>query len=167
MQLILHKPGKLYLARVGPAELMLDKLGYEFFGGFDKSGEPIWGSLVEKKPVFDDPSGVGWCMSASYNPFFKRVVIASQHDENVHGLLGFFDAPTPWGPWATIKYYYRQNHFGAQRPRSELEWKNNVFFAAFPTKWLEGDRFVLNFTGGGRGKDNDSFNTVEGFFIRP
>jgi hypothetical protein len=51
--------------------------------------------------------------------------------------------------------------------RSELEWKNNVFFAAFPTKWLEGDRFVLNFTGGGREKDNDSFNTVEGFFIRP
>jgi len=106
-------------------------------------------------------------MSASYNPFFKRVVIATQHDENVHGLLDFFDAPTPWGPWATIKYYDRQNHFGAQRPRSELEWKNNVFFAAFPTKWLEGDRFVLNFTGGGRGKDNDSFNTVEGFFIRP
>ena len=38
VQLIVHKPGKLYLARVRPAELMLDKLGYEFFGGFDKSG---------------------------------------------------------------------------------------------------------------------------------
>jgi hypothetical protein len=38
----------------------------------------------------------------------------------------------------------------------------NCFFWHFPTKWMDatGRDVNLNFTGGGRGKNNDSFNTV-------
>ena len=39
-------------------------------------------------------------------------------------------------------------------------------FSAFASKWLQGDRFTLNFTGAGRGKENDSFNTVEDWYER-
>ena len=48
----------------------------------------------------------------------------------------------------------------------DLPWRNNIFFVAFATKWLseDGRSFTLNFTGAGRGKDNDSFNTVSGTF---
>jgi len=75
------------------------------------------------------------------------------------------DDPTPWDPWSTIEYFEEERPFGYDRRDSDLPWENNVFFAAFPTKWLDGERFVLNFTGAGLGQDNDSFNTVEGRFI--
>ncbi len=79
--------------------------------------------------------------------------------------MGIFDAPTPWGPWTTVEYYEASKPFGAVRAGSELTWEQNVFFVGFPTKWLDGDQFTLNFTGGGRGRDNDSFNTVRGRFL--
>ncbi len=104
-------------------------------------------------------------MAASYNPFFERVMMTTQHDANAQGTLGLFDAPSPWGPWTTVEYFRRSSPFGAERDGSLLPWHNNVFFIAFATKWYEGDAFTMNFTGAGRGKDNDSFNTVNGRFI--
>lgn len=166
VELIVHKPGKLYLARIRTAELTGEKSRYEFFAGFTKAGQPRWGSRNEKTAVLEDPNGVGWCLSASYHPEFKRVILTTQHGRNAQGLLGMFDGPAPWGPWTTIEYYDVKAPFGAHRPGSDLDWENNVFFAAFATKWLDGDQFTLNFTGAGHGKDNDSFNTVAGRFIR-
>jgi len=72
--------------------------------------------------------------------------------------------------WATRKRFAQgSDNFQltwAQDDHLYGAWNNNVFFAAFATKWLDGERFVLNFTGGGNGKDKDSFNTVEGRFVR-
>ena len=65
-----------------------------------------------------------------------------------------------------MKYYEKSHPFGGERRGSTLPWRSNVFFAAFPTKWISGDSFTLNFTGAGAGKDNDSFNTVRGEFVR-
>ena len=165
VNLIVHRPGRIYLARVRKGDLMASKAAYEFFAGREPSGEPRWGSLEVKQPVFEDANGVGWCLSASYNPHLDRVILVTQHRQTSVGLLGIFDAPTPWGPWSTIEYFEEERPFGHDRPDSDLPWQNNVFFAAFPTKWLNGERFVLNFTGAGLGRDNDSFNTVEGRFI--
>ncbi|WP_197138091.1 DUF4185 domain-containing protein [Crateriforma conspicua] len=165
VELIVHQPGVLYLARVQTSKLMISRDGYEFFAGFDKKGEPRWGSLTEKQPVFEDANGAGWCLSASYHPTLQRVLLATQHERNRSGLIGIFDAPTPWGPWTTVEYYETSSPFGAVRAGSELPWKQNIFFVAFPTKWFDEDRFTLNFTGAGRGKDNDSFNTIEGRFL--
>lgn len=162
--LIVHKPGVIYLARVSPEGLFAAKASYEFFRGLDAAGEPLWGPLDEKVPVFEDPNGAGWCLSASYNPHVGRVLLSTQHGENRQGLIGIFDAPTPWGPWTTVRYYTDEAPFGAERAGSTLPWRNNVFFVAFPTKWFDGGAFTLVFTGAGRGKDNDSFNTVRGRF---
>ena len=66
-----------------------------------------------------------------------------------------------------MAYHTVDHPFGLERSGSDLPWRNNVFFVAFATKWLspEGLSFTLNFTGGGRGADNDSFNTVFGTFM--
>ncbi len=164
-ELIVHKPGVLYLSRVSEDRLFSNKTAHEFFCGFDAEGSPKWGPLDAKVPVFEDPNGVGWCLAACYNPYFKRVVLTTQHDENAQGRLGIFDAPNPWGPWSTVKYFDRDSPFGNQREGSEIAWENNVFFIAFATKWLDGNSFTLNFTGAGHGKDNDSFNTIRGRFL--
>lgn len=165
--LVVHRPGALFLARVPTREVAASKQGYQFFSGLDRQGEPVWSDLSGKKPVFEDPQGVGWCLSASYNPHLGRVVLTTEHAESGRSLLGIFDAPAPWGPWTTIEYFEEDAPFGAQRRGSDLSWQSNVFFAAFATKWLDGDRFTMNFTGAGRGKDNDSFNTVQGRFLAP
>ncbi len=164
--LVVHKPGILYLSRVRPDELMASKSSHEFFVGLDSKGKPRWGSLAQKQPVFEDANGAGWCLSASYHPGFKRVLLSIQHTGNARGLIGIFDAPAPWGPWTTVEYYDVLQPFGAVREGSELTWEQNIFFVGFPTKWFDDDRFTLNFTGAGRGKDNDSFNTVQGQFLR-
>lgn len=167
--LIVHKPGAIYLARVPKDKIAASKSDYQFFHGLDIDGNPLWGDISQKQPAFEDMNGVGWCMSAHYNPGLKRYILCTEHGASHVGLMGIFDAPTPWGPWTTVKYWTPQDPFGKTRPGNSLPWRNNVFFIAFPTKWLseDGRSFTLNFTGGGRGADNDSFNTLSGIFTIP
>lgn len=163
--LVVHKPGRIYLARVHESAVFDGKSAYQFYRGLDRHGRPQWGPLSQKRPVFHDTEGVGWCMSAVYVPAIGRVLLCTEHDASSQGTLGVFDAPTPWGPWTTVKYYDQAAPFGNIRPGSELPWENNVFFMALATKWLDGTNFTLNFTGAGQGRNNDSFNTVRGSFI--
>ena len=163
--LIVHRPGALYLARSVPDKLRSGRDGYEFFAGLDHDNQPQWDSITRKRPVFRDADGVGWCVSACYHPNLQRVLLCTEHGESNKGMLGIFDAPTPWGPWTTVEYFTRDNPFGASRPGSEWPWKNNVFFMSFVTKWFAGREFTATFTGAGMGKDNDSFNTVGGRFV--
>ena len=164
--LIVHKPGAIYLARVEAENIARRKSDYEFYAGPDPAGNPRWADITHKQPVFTDPQGVGWCMSAHYNPALKRFILCTEHGASHAGQIGIFDAPTPWGPWTTVVYHTPDNPFGKRRPGSDLPWRNNVFFLAFPTKWLapDGKSFTLNFTGSGQGADNDAFNTVSGTF---
>lgn len=165
--LVTHKPGAIFLARVRGRDITENKSAYQFYGGLDNAGGPIWVSLARKQPVFQDPAGVGWCMSAHYNPGLERYLICTEHGTSHTGQIGIFDAPTPWGPWTTVAHYTADHPFGQQRTGSDLPWRNNVFFVAFATKWLSQDglSFTLNFTGSGNGADNDSFNTVCGRFM--
>ncbi len=165
--LIVHKPGKIYLARVHRDNIVRDKSDYRFYCGLDDAGNPTWGKISRKQPVFEDANGTGWCMSAHYNRALRRYILCTEHGSSSStGQLGIFCAPKPWGPWATVEYYTKAEPFGASRPGSSLSWRDNVFFLAFATKWLskDGKSFTLNFTGAGRGSDNDSFNTVCGKF---
>lgn len=162
--LIIHQPGAIFLCRIPSHKLPGLKSEYEFYRGHAPSGKPLWGSVQEKRPVFEDPNGVGWCMSACYHPGLNRVLLCTEHHKSKQGNLGIFDAPNPWGPWTTVAYYDSKTPFGSQRAGSQLPWKNNLFFAAFPTKWFDGTTFIMNFTGAGNGKDNDSFNTIRGVF---
>ncbi|WP_339713029.1 hypothetical protein [uncultured Kriegella sp.] len=161
-----QKKEKLYLARVHKDSLWEGRTAYKWYKGLNE-GSPQWGGILDRKAVFEDPQGVGWCLSAFYNPGLKRYIIATEHTVTHKGVMGIFDAPEPWGPWTTVKYWTEDDYFGKHRPGSKLSWGINVFFLAFNNKWLskDGKNFTMNFTGGGRGNDNDSFNTVNGAFI--
>ena len=160
-----HKPGALFLARAPKDKLFAGRDVYEWFTGM-KDGRPAWGPLEAKTPVFENPEGTGWCVSASYNPGLKRYLLATEHTASHSSVMALFDAPEPWGPWTTVKYWTENERFGQTRPGSNLDWADNIFFFSFAPKWLseDGRSFTLVFTGGGRGKDNDSMNTVRGTF---
>lgn len=167
--LSIHKPGALFLARVHRSKIFAGRDAYEWFTG-TSGGKPAWGSLERKQPVFENPEGTGWCVSASYNPGLRRYLLATEHSVSHAGRMALFDAPEPWGPWTTVKYWTADERFGATRPGSELDWQDNVFFFSFAPKWLSADGrdFTLIFTGGGQGRNNDSLNAIRGRFqLRP
>jgi len=113
--------------------------------------------------VFEDSNGVGWNLSVCYNAGLKRYVLITEHTASCKGNLGMFDAPAPWGPWTTVAYmnHSRGTHFGKGHV------VGNTFFWNLPTKWQseDGTDFSLVFTGAGRARNNDSWNTIRGRFI--
>jgi len=153
--LVAQKPGIIDLARV-PADRILDRSAWEFFKGASDDGKPLWTSvLFQRRAVFEDSNGVGWCMSVSYNAGLKRYMLCTEHTETHRGKLGIFDAPEPWGPWTTVAYY---DNWGQDFVPV------NTFYWNFSNKWLSGDGkdFSLIFTGR---KQNDSWNVVRGVFV--
>ena len=149
-----HKPGVVYLSRVPKGDI-LDQTKYEFFAGLNGNGDPTWSSTpAQKQPVFEDPNGVGWNLSVSYNEGLNRYLLSTEHTRTHKAHLGIFDAPEPWGPWTTVFY---TNSFG----NSSLAKK--TFYWNFSNKWLspDGKDFVMIFTGQ---KANDAWNLVEGSF---
>ena len=81
-------------------------------------------------------------------------------------MLGIFESMNPWGPWSTVTYLTNETWFGYDNQEIVPA---NCFFWCFPVKWIseEGDSATMVFTGGGRGRDNDSFNTVRVKFLKP
>lgn len=149
-------PGAIYLSRV-PKDRILDRAAYEFFAGLDERSEPRWAAEIEaKRPVFEDPNGVGWNVSVACNAGLGRYLLATEHGRTHRGFIGVFDAPEPWGPWTTVLY---NNAWG------EGHVPLNTFYWSFPTKWMSDDGlgFTLLFTGR---EENDSFNAVRGRFTR-
>jgi hypothetical protein len=139
----------------------MDENAYEFFSGFGGGGEPEWTSdPAQRQPVFEDPEGVGWCMSVVYNQGLGRFILATEHTQSFRANVGFFESPEPWGPWKTIEYY---NDWAAG---SGISGVNRSFFWNFSNKWTspDGKDFVCIFTGTG---DMDSFNAVRGSFVVP
>jgi hypothetical protein len=148
-----QKPGELFLLRVPKAQIETQS-AYQFFKGLDSGGNPLWGTLAERQPVFTDPEGV-MRNSAIYDPGLGRYLLVTNHTQNNGGNIAIFDAPEPWGPWTTVLYA------NGWPPGGEVE--RNVFFANFSPKWWSngGKQFVFVFTGK---STNDSFNSVEGTF---
>ena len=147
----IQKPGEIDLMRVR-RDRITDRGAYEFFAGLGTGSRPTWTQdPAKRRPVFQDPNGVGWCVSVSYNAGLRRYLLCTEHAESFQGNLGIFDAPEPWGPWTTVGYYSNWGGFGS------------TFFWNFSNKWLsaEGRRFTLIFTGTGY---NDAWNTVKGAF---
>ncbi len=153
--LVVQRPGAVDLARV-PRTRLLDRTAYSFYAGTDAAGRPRWtNDAAARQPVFEDPQGVGWCLSVSYNPGLRRYLLCTEHTESQRGKIGLFDAPEPWGPWTTVAY---EDNWGAGHVPS------NTFYWNFSNKWLsaEGRQFVLTFTGLG---ENDSWNVLCGRFV--
>jgi hypothetical protein len=159
--LVVQKPGRIYLLRVSKTQVFNSKSNYQYFNGLDSSGNPIWSnSISNKRPVFEDPNGVGWNLAVSYNAGLRRYILTTEHHQTARGNLGIFDAPNPWGPWTTVSY-----HFNWQGFREETR---GPFYWNFSNKWLRnsGRNFTLIFTGG-PGGGIDSWNTINGSFATP
>jgi hypothetical protein len=140
----------LILARV-PKDQIMDRNAYEFFGGSNQQGEPLWVSDIDKRrPVFSDPNGIGWGVRAVYDTGIKRYLLAVFHgpvSKDGDGSWGLFDAPEPWGPWTTVAYY--------------KNWIDSTpkFGFDFPPKWMSPDGKTLWMVFSGIGI-YDSFNVV-------
>ena len=144
-----QKPGEIALLRV-PKTAIMDRSQYEFFGGLDAKGNPLWTStLSARQPVFTDANGVGWATGGVlYNAGLGRYLLITEYNITGEGNLGVFEAPKPWGPWRTVYY----GNIGRAS-----------FYANFSAKWMsqDGRNFVLIFTGVG---SDDSWNTLRGSF---
>jgi hypothetical protein len=151
-QLQVQKPGQIDLMRV-PMRSIPDKAAYQFFSGWDGDGNPTWaGTLTDRQPVFENPHGVGWNLSVSYNTGLGRYLLATEHSRSFEGNLSLFDAEEPWGPWTTVGYY------------SNWEEAGRNFYWNFANKWASesGEEFTLVYSGIG---ESDAWHTVRGRFI--
>jgi len=153
-ELRVQRPGRLHLARADVARLG-ERDAWRFHAGLDGNGEPRWvPDPAASVPVFEDPEGVGWCVSLSRHPGLDRYVLVTEHGKTFRGRLGFFEAPRPWGPWRTIEY---TDGWGPDDlPR---RW----FYGNLAPGWNEGDAFVFVATGI---RECDRWMSVRGRFVR-
>ena len=133
------------LARV-PKNDITKRDAYEFFKELDSDNNPVWTEDIHQRgPVFTNP---GLCRRSgiSYNAGLRRYLWWQQiyHDDadtRFNGGFAIYDAPEPWGTWATV--YVTQ------------EWDVGPGESAFfPTKWMssDGKTCYLVFSG------NDNFS---------
>jgi len=126
------------LARV-PKNRIRDRSAYDFFTGFDTSGNPRWTNDIRlRAAVFVNP-GQCYRTSVTYNPGLKRYMmcqIIAGGDSRFSGGFGIYDAPEPWGPWTTV-YYTREWDTG---PGESCH---------LPSKWMspDGTECYLVFSG--------------------
>jgi hypothetical protein len=155
--LIVQRPGRVMLVRV-PATSIADRGAYEFFTGLDSSGEPRWSTdAADRRPIYQDPDGVGPFPQMTFVPGLDRMVYANQHGSGsdnaaAESLLTLAEAPQPWGPW----HVFHDAQFFPDIERSVFQWN-------FAPKWFRngGRDFTLIFSGNG---SNDSWNTIDGAF---
>ncbi len=125
---------------------------YEYWMGGDPAA-PVWSTVEENAvPVFDDPNipmGTYAGQSVVYDPALGRYLLTAFHG-NATGQIGFFEAPHPWGPWATIAYYADWGGF------NETAGEGNGL--SFPSKWISANGEGLWAVFSGVANGFDSFN---------
>ncbi len=94
----------MVLARV-PRSRIKERAAYEFFGGLDEGGKPLWSKeIARRQAVFHHEGGCGRS-SVSYNAGLGRYLWCQTlpgGDARFRGGFGIYDAPEPWGPWTTV-----------------------------------------------------------------
>jgi hypothetical protein len=125
---------RFVLARV-PRGAVRNREAYEFFGGTDAGGNPIWTvDIGGRRGVFHHP-GKSFRSSVSFHAKSKRYLwvqtqVVHGKDPRVAGGIGIFDAPEPWGPWTTV---YFAEHWDVAPGET----------SGFPTKWMSDDGRTL------------------------
>jgi hypothetical protein len=155
----------IYLRRVRTAEITIDPATpghFEYWAGL-AGDSPRWTTTeADAKAVFSDPNadpGTFAAASVVYDAPLGRYLLAAWHGLST-GQIGFFEGPTPWGPWATVAYY--EDWEGLNEIAGEATGLN------LPTKWISSDGRTVwaVFSGVNNGADNefDSLNLVRGTF---
>ena len=134
---------QIYLARVTPSiQNMNDASKYEFFGGNDVSGHPIWTRDFSRiKPLVDWNNNTG-CVTMTYDaPLEKYLLVITDGGNTISKYNTYIlESDHVTGPWKLVVY---MRHFGEQ-----------AYFVNFPSKFIGKDGrsawlcYAANFTNG-------------------
>ena len=137
---------QVYIARVTPGpDTINDAKSYEFFGGNDASGKPVWTrDFARMKPLFDWNNHCG-CVTMTYNaPLRKFLMCITDGWPTVETFDSYIlESDNITGPWKMISYMRK---FGEQG-----------YFLNIPSKFISADGrtawicYADNFTGSYRG----------------
>jgi len=127
---------QVYLLRVTPSpETMNDPSAYEFYGGRDVAGRPVWtGNFGRIKPLLEWNDHMG-IVTATYVPPLKKYILCVTDGRgpktNGNGPYDtyFLEAPDLAGPWMLRSYL---KAFGEQ-----------AYFANVPSKFISPDGKTL------------------------
>jgi hypothetical protein len=90
-----------------------DPAAYEFYGGKDKDGKPVWTNDFEKiKPLLEWDNNMG-CVTATYNPALKKYIMCVTDGGNTVSRMNTYllEADRLDGDWRIIAY---MKEFGTQ-----------------------------------------------------
>ena len=119
---------QVYLARVTPSpETINDESAYEYFGGHDKDGKPIWTDDFDQiKPLIEWNNNMG-CVTATYVPHLKKFLMCVTDGWPTVAKMDSYilEADQLTGPWRMVTYL---KDFGEQ-----------AYFLNVPTKFIKED----------------------------
>lgn len=139
-----YKPAeRMVMARV-PKDRLRDRAAYEFLQRVNSSGKPYWTRDIAKRGAVFTHKGNCYRSGLTFNAGLKRYLWCQtlpKGDARFAGGFGIYEAPEPWGPWATV-FFTSKWDVGPGETSS------------FPTKWIsrDGRTAWLLFSG------NDSFS---------
>ncbi|HEY3785292.1 MAG TPA: hypothetical protein VGL55_08440 [Steroidobacteraceae bacterium] len=136
-----HDPAHVFLKRVPKTRLREDpgtSDAYEYLTGINWLGKARrWSSKEsDARAIFFDPQGAD--LTVVYDAALGRYLATVAHNPGGQlttasaGQVGLFEAPRPWGPWATVGYYDTWGNLG---PESRGDYLGLVL----PTKWISED----------------------------
>jgi hypothetical protein len=119
---------QIYLLRVTPKiENMNNASKYEFYGGKDKRGKPLWtNDFNEIQPLVDWNNNCG-CVTATYNAPLKKYLMCVTDGWPTYAKMNSYilEADQITGPWRMVTY---MKNFGEQ-----------AYFLNFPSKFISAD----------------------------
>ena len=119
---------QIYLLRVVPTiENINDETKYEFFAGFDKSGQAVWTrDFKDIKPVLEWNNNMG-CVTITYDSPLKKYLMCVTDGGNTCAKMNTYilESENITGPWKLITY---MKDFGEQ-----------AYFVNIPSKFLSKD----------------------------
>jgi hypothetical protein len=119
---------QIYLLRIKPsAESINDPSSYEFYGGRDGSGKPLWTSNFEKiKPLLEWNNNMG-CVTATYDPPLGRYLMCITDGGNTCSKMHTYilESESLTGEWKLVTY---MKDFGEQ-----------AYFVNIPSRFIEKD----------------------------
>ncbi|MGA2985514.1 MAG: hypothetical protein ABSG32_17010 [Terriglobia bacterium] len=140
---------QIYMARVKPGiQNMNNRAMYEFFGGYDASGHPLWTHDFSKiKPLVDWNNNCG-CVTMTYVAALKRYLMCITDGGNTISKFNTYivESEHVAGPWKLVVYMHE---FGEQG-----------YFVNIPSKFISADGrtawlcYATNFSNG-----NPNWNT--------
>jgi len=123
---------QVYLARVTPSiENINDVSKYEFFGGPDTNGKPVWTKNFKAiRPLLNWNNNMG-CSTVTYNAPLKKYLMCVTDGWPTAGKMNSYvlEADAITGPWRMVVY---MKEFGQQG-----------YFLNFPSKFISKDGKTL------------------------